>query len=148
VRSGTIERVEDRGARWARSLGERKPGRLALCRARSGVAWPAREHEAVDDKRILAGANSSENFTSPPPAAGVRFAGLDVTDGLEDQRVARRTVLAVRAGGQVADGQRLREGLRDGPAGGSRIWKTKYPTLNAGTGIEKPVELERIAASA
>ena len=52
--SGAVEGVEDRGTRRARCLGERQPGRLAPRGPRPGVARPAREHEAVDDERILA----------------------------------------------------------------------------------------------
>src|SRR5262249_42669730 len=38
VRSGAVERVEDRGTGWAGRLGERQLGRLAPGRARPGVA--------------------------------------------------------------------------------------------------------------
>src|SRR6516225_11763251 len=38
VRGSTVERVQDRGTRWARCLGERQPGRLAVSGTRPGVA--------------------------------------------------------------------------------------------------------------
>src|SRR5438309_6590915 len=50
---GAIERVEDRGAGRTRSLREWQLARLAA-RAWSGVARPAREHEAVDHERVPA----------------------------------------------------------------------------------------------
>jgi hypothetical protein len=54
VESGAVERVQNRGARRAGGLRERKRGRLALRRSGPGVARVPREHEAVDDERVLA----------------------------------------------------------------------------------------------
>ena len=50
-----VELIEQRGARRARPLGERQQRRFAVAGPRRLVAGVAREHEAVDHERVLAG---------------------------------------------------------------------------------------------
>jgi hypothetical protein len=70
VASGAIKRIEYRGARRARGLGERQPPRLSLRRPRPRVARPAGEHEAVHDERVLP---PREQLGKPHLAAPVRL---------------------------------------------------------------------------
>jgi hypothetical protein len=65
-----IELVDHRDAGWTGALGERQLRRLARLRAGAVVQRAAREHEAVDDERVLAGLNSSESLTSRRSPSG------------------------------------------------------------------------------